>query len=354
MGDLTPRERVERALRGEPVDKTPFTVYESKIPQCAAEREMRNLGLCIVNRRYSVIKTHHPNVRITTTHYEENGKGLVRTDYDTPYGNLHTIDEPAGFTSWHRKHLFSGPEDYRKLVFMVDDEQYEANYGPFIEAEKWLGGDVSLRGGIGSEPLQTLISGWMGTERFCFEWMERRDEVQKLYEALVRAARRRYPLLADSPCRYFNYGGNVTVEVIGPKVFAEYYVPHYQEAAEALHKTGKFVGSHHDGNCKVLAPQIARTDLDYIEAFTPAPDTDLSLAEAIAAWPGKAIWINFPSSVHLASEEKIAQTTRDLLEAAAGHPRFLIGITEDVPEDRWQGNFLTILRTIDEYRHVAR
>ena len=38
------------ALKGGKVDKVPFTIYESKIPQCAAEREMRNRGCCIVWR----------------------------------------------------------------------------------------------------------------------------------------------------------------------------------------------------------------------------------------------------------------------------------------------------------------
>ncbi len=38
---ITPRQRVETALAGEKVDKVPFTMYERKIPQCAAEREMR-------------------------------------------------------------------------------------------------------------------------------------------------------------------------------------------------------------------------------------------------------------------------------------------------------------------------
>ena len=37
---MTPRQRVERALRGEHSDRVPFTVYECMLPQCAAERAM--------------------------------------------------------------------------------------------------------------------------------------------------------------------------------------------------------------------------------------------------------------------------------------------------------------------------
>ena len=119
------------------------------------------------------------------------------------------------------------------------------------------------------------------------------------------------------------------------------------EAAEIFHQHGKLIGCHLDANNRAIADLVARTDLDYIEAFTPAPDTDMTLAEAFEAWPGKAIWINFPSSVHVQSAENIAETTRALLDAAKGHPKFLIGITEDVPEDRWQESFLTIMETIE-------
>ena len=31
---MNPRDRVERALRGGHGDRVPFTMYESKIPQC--------------------------------------------------------------------------------------------------------------------------------------------------------------------------------------------------------------------------------------------------------------------------------------------------------------------------------
>jgi len=346
---LTPRRRVELALRGEPTDKTPFTVYESKLPQCTVERQLRNMGLCIVERRVPVLKSRSPDVKVTRTSYTDNGTALVRTDYDTPLGSLTAINQPAGFTAWRKKHLFSGPEDYKKLIFMIDNEQYEPDYATFVSTREKLGEDIILRGGVGLEPLQVIITEIMGTEQFCIEWMERRDEVIKLYEAHVRAAQRRYQLLADSPCWHFNYGGNVTVEIIGPKVFEQYYLPHYQEAAEILHRKGKLIGCHLDANNKQIAHLVAQTELDYIEAFTPAPDTDMTLSEAIDAWPDKALWINFPSSVHLASAETIAETTRALLHAAANHPKFIIGITEDVPDHRWQESFLTIMRTIDEF-----
>jgi hypothetical protein len=344
----TPRERVIRTLRGEPVDITPFTIYENKLPRCTVERLLRNRGLCVVDRTVDVLTTHRPDVQAVTTVSTVGGKTYRRTDYQTPLGELCTIHEDRGFTSWCQKHLFSGPEDYKRLIFFVDNERYEPNYAAYLKAQERVGEDVFLRGSVGLEPMQTVIR-WMGTERFCLEWMDNRDEVLRLYDALARAARRRYRLLAESPALAFNYGGNVTVEIIGPKGFADYYVPHYNEAAAELHQTGKLIGTHLDDDCRLIADLVRQTELDYVEAFTPAPDTDMTLADALSAWPDKALWINFPSSVHLASRQEIARTTHELLDTARGHPRFLLGITEDMPEDRWQENLETIMAAIEAY-----
>ena len=273
---------------------------------------------------------------------------MIRTEYETPHGTVHTIEEPAGFTTWHHKRCFSGPEDYKSLLFMIEDEEYTTNHEAFAYAQEVDGGESTFRGGIGAEPLQSLISTYMGTETFCMEWYDNQDEILKLYDAIVEKRRQVYPLLADSPARSFNYGGNVAPEIIGLERFEKYYVPHYNEAAEVLHAKGKLVGCHFDANCRALAKAIAGTKLDYIEAFTPAPDTDMTVAEAREAWPEKVLWINFPSSVHLNSLAEIKQTTEDMLNEIDASHRFIIGITEDIPEERWRGNMLAISEVLVE------
>ena len=345
---MTPRERVLRALRGEKVDKTPFTVYETLLPWSSTERKLRNQGLCIVWRKTGLVKTYTPDVRIKEIRYEEGGRKYVRVEYETPVGNFYSLQEDRGYAWWTLHHIFSSPEDYRKLIFYYQSQRYEPDFEEFIRMDKLLGEDFVLRGGIGLEPFQQIIR-FMGTETFCIEWMERRDEVLKLYEAIREARRKLYPLLAESPCLFFNYGGNFTVEVEGPEVFRKYYLPNYEEAGECLHKKGKLLGTHLDANCKLIAEYVRESPLDYIEAFTPYPDTDMTLKEALEEWKGKTIWINFPSSVHLLNKEKIREVTLEFLEETKDYPGFLIGITEDVPEDRWEESFQTISETINRF-----
>ena len=344
---MTPRERVLAALYKEPLDKVPFTIYENMIPRCTIERHLRNEGLCIVSGRIPAYLTKTPNCVINTYIYTENDRQRIRTNICTPVGEIYKVEEPAGFTNWTIERLFKGPGDYKVLMYMTQDEHYLPNYEEFTQAEKWMGDDVILRAGVGLSPLHQIMVDWMGIETFSIEWMEHRDEILKLEKAMRNKKREIYSILADGPITHANYGGNEVPEVMGLERYKEFCIPLFNECAEIFHKKGKLLGTHNDGNNKLWADALAASSLDYLEAFTPAPDTDMTLAEALQAWPDKVLWINFPSSMHLSSIENIKRTTREIIQVASGANRLIIGITEDIPQDRWQENLLAISSVIN-------
>ncbi len=345
---LTPRQRVEIVLRGGAADRAPFTVYSQMAPACAAEREMRNRGMCLV-KNATVVKVARPNVTVRESAAVENGRHLKTIFYETPAGTLSILKEDQGFTGWVHAYPFKTREDYRALEFFIRDERYTQDYAAFTALEKELGDDFILPVWFGSDPMQCLISHLMGAESFCIEWMENRDEVLKLYQALYDQRRKLWPLVAASPARYVSCGSNVTPEIVGRERFNQYYLPYFQETADYLHRAGQRVGYHFDGNCRLLAPAINTSGMDYIEAFTPAPDTDMTLAEARAAWPDKVLWINFPSSAHLQPDAAIAALALALLEQLPSPAGVLFGITEDMPPDRWRDSCRAIMAGLEKH-----
>ena len=58
------------------------------------------------------------------------------------------------------------------------------------------------------------------------------------------------------------------------------------------------------------------------------------------------LFINFPSSLHLENTDAIETATKRILREAAPGERLIIGITENVPENRWRESFHTILKTV--------
>ncbi len=362
--DLTPRRRVELALQKKFVDKVPFTSFntfwlapdvanpampaQKWVPQCTVERDLRNRGLCLLDiANYLGYGTDRPNVKVTSNVYDKDGRMFIRTDYETPVGKLHEIKEMGHLTIWWHKKLFSTPDDFKTLLFLIKDTEVFPDYEAAEKAMIDYGEDWMLRSDLGFEPLQDLVSGeYMSTTDFCIQWMDNRDEMLKLYNALVDIRRKVYKIVADSPLYFIMYGGNIHPKIISPEEFKKYYVPHYEEAAEILHKKGKVLGCHFDADTAAFKDIIADTSLDIIEAFTPYPDTDMTMKEAREAWPEKIIWINFPSSQHLASKEKIEQITEQIIDDG-GPEGLLIGITDDVPEFRWKESFTAIMDAID-------
>jgi hypothetical protein len=345
---ITPRERVMIALHGGRSDKVPFTLYENKLPQCTVERELRNRGLCVVCRMSSYREVM-PDVRVTSHSWtDDKGRDFVRNTFSTPVGDLDELTSAAGFTSWTHEHLFKSTDDYKALSFMIKNRILVPEHQLAAKKVMDLGPDFIVRDQIPLEPLQQIISRYMGTEAFCYEWMDNRDEVLGLYDALVEHNRKTYAIVAEGPLDFANYGGNVTPSIIGTDVFRKYYVPNYQEAAEVLRKKGKLIGVHLDADNTTIMGDIAATSLDYIEAYDAGSSPPVK--EARHAFPGKVLWINWPSAWHLNSLDVVRERTRQIIEEAMPCDGFIIGITEDVPEERWRGNFTAIMDGIDDCR----
>ena len=72
------------------------------------------------------------------------------------------------------------------------------------------------------------------------------------------------------------------------------------------------------------------------------------MREAREAWPDKALWINFTSSMHIERAEVIEKHTRQLLEEAKTKRGFAISVTEDAPVEALEKSLAVISRVLQE------
>ena len=289
---LTPRQRVMNVLRGEPVDMVPFTVYEHFVKPCTQERILREQGMCVVWRTTSYRK-YYKDVEIKSVHYQEPGTGrqMVRTEYQTARGVLTELRAEMTDTWWIVEYPFKSPDDYPALRALFESVRVEPAYEAAAAAERDLGEDYFVRDAIPREPLQGLISGgFLNPQEFALQWYDNRDELLALFDLSVKINEQCYDLIANGPLETANYGGNVTPQIIGPEVFRQYYMPHYEAAADILHRAGKLIGCHYDADNTPIMDDIAKTKLDYIEAYDPSCSPGLE--EAFACFGDKALWIN--------------------------------------------------------------
>ena len=346
-------EKLEAIFDGEFVDRIPFALKGWRIPKCEMEQTLLKEGMCILDSA-GVYGSVSPNVRSESRTFEKDGFIYQRNIIKTPKGDLSSMTKRAPSprtegTAWRMEMMFKGPEDYDAVESMVRDRQYFPNYEPFLKAQEQSNGQAFFKTGAPGSPIHAIMYQIMGLEAFSVEWAERRDRVIALHDAMAENERAIFPIVAKPPAKIVQCGGNYSPEVLGKERFMDYVLPHWEEVSAILHEEGKMLGCHLDANNRLWAKEVGESGLDWIEAFTPAPDTDMTVAEARKIWPGKVFFINFPSSVHLQKASVIAETTKQIIKEAAPGDRFIVGITENFPEDRWRESFYTILTTLNEF-----
>jgi hypothetical protein len=112
---------------------------------------------------------------------------------------------------------------------------------------------------------------------------------------------------------------------------------------------------------KAYKDLIAQVGFKVIEAFTPPPVGELSLAEVRQAWGNDTvIWINFPETVFYSGYEAARQWTIDLLRSDAPGDRLVISFTEmglwgalnDETERIFKTGTQAIMDALDEHGKV--
>ena len=253
-------------------------------------------------------------------------------------------------SQWRVEWLIKRPKDYEVVKFIVEDVVYEPCYGDFLDTEKELGEDGVVFGGVGYTPLMQLIVQFMGFQKFAVELYRHHEELEDLIKVLDKRFEEVCHISADSPAEIIKVGDNTDSMLISPKLFEDYCLPYFQKYAKILHSKGKTVMSHMDGRLKILKHLIGKTGLNIIEAFTPPPGGDLSIREARGAWGEEmTIWINVPEAIFLYEVSIIKEYVIKLLREMAPGRGLLFGITEDIPESRFEVGLNTFVSTVQKY-----
>ncbi len=347
---MTPRDRILAAMAWEEPDRVPLTAYDWILPRGLAERLLRDAGLGLIVR-LPAHRVEHRQVQILTREYREDGRALIRRTIRTPVGEVWQTLEPDrayGTSNWIRDHFIKGPDDYRVMDFYFRDAVYLDNLDAIREARRRLGSDGVVMVRVAKAPLQEMLYQLMGYEQFAIDYLERRAEFDALHATMAARYTELYELAAASPVELVQLGDNVSSDVVGRDRFRTYLMPEYRRLSARLHASGKRLAVHMDGRLKSLAEDIAAAELDIVEAMTPPPMGDLSIREARERWPGKALWINFTSSMHIQPPAAIAAHTRMLVAEAGSRRGFAVSVTEDAPVEALERSLGVIAEVLRE------
>jgi hypothetical protein len=349
--DLTMRERILAVVHGRELDRVPFVQYDG----LAAPNEevwsvvgRENLG---VLRWSAVHRTHSPHCRRVDEKFRRGRSRGVRTTIQTPRGRLtgERLSEQA-YGSWHTtEHFVKEPADYELLLALLADTVVVDDTRRFLLDRRDLGDDGCPLVALMRTPYQQLWIEWVSLADLCCHLVDCPDLVQACVHEMVRLHRDVFDIVRRSPVDFVDFGDNITAPVIGVHNFQRYCVPLYDELAGMIHERGARVFVHMDGDLQPLWESIGRSRVGGIDSLSPPPDNDTSAAAAADMWPDMRLFLNFPSSVHLAPPEQVYAAATAIL-AQAGHTgRLQIQVSENVPADAWPRSFPQIVQAIRDF-----
>jgi len=247
------------------------------------------------------------------------------------------------------EYIIKSLSDYDVVRFIIEDAVYHEDYTGFVRARERLGEDGLLLANMGRCPLQRMSIELAGLERLALDLHDYPEVVEGLLQTMEQRQDEVYRMAAESPAELIWSPDNVSTTRMSPRWFERYCLPFYNRHGPMVHRAGKMYVAHMDGRLRGLKHLIAQCDLDVIEAVTPPPMGDLPIAEAQAAWPDKSVWCNFPESLFAEGNCAVFDHTLDLLRQAYSRGHFVLGVTEDMPEDYLETGLSAIAQAIEKY-----
>ncbi len=354
---MNERERFVSVLQGEMPDRIPWVArlelwYEyhslnNSLPDKYRGWSMwdiqRDIGMGIL-ARCDYFRRRFNNVEIVTT--DKGNERLV--EYRTPVGTVSTrhvigsdvapstTDPKAPGAYWYEtEHMIKRAEDYAVVEFIYENATVDANYEDILEKEAGLHGDgYPLPYGVDRVPVQDLLIQIIGYNDVYFHLADHLPRFEHLLKVMTDFHKREiWPVALDAPIELVAIRANLTGLMTSPSIFEKYFAPYTREFAALLHRKGKKLATHMDGEPGQLLKNITNSGLDVIEAFTPAPMTGTTTAQARAAYgPKVIIWGGIPSAIlvpDLHTEEEFEAHMEETFRAIAPGKNFILGIGDN-------------------------
>lgn len=350
MKPLTMRERILAIVNGTSLDKVPFIMYDGLIPNDEVQAHLGKDRIGFM--RWSAIhRVDYPNCSTSEEEFKRDGLKWRRCSIHTPKGTIYEerAYEPEYDSSSIRRHYISNTEDYEIFWSYLEDGIISEDFDKYRKDAAELGDSGVPLVAVDRTPYQQLWVQWVGLDALSYHFLDFPEHVEHTIGMLEKREKRICELAVRSPAPFIDFPDNITASAIGPDRFARYCAPLYRELAGMLLESGRPVFVHMDGDLKPLWKEIAESGVRGLDSFSPAPDNDTSLEEALRLWPEMRIFMNFPSSVHLRSREGIMAETSKILETGAHTGRLQIQLSENVPYRVWKTSLLAIADAIDDF-----
>lgn len=351
------RKRMFAVLNGEKPDTIPFFSFSELIPTGYFERKLRNCGMGFFLLSSPIVSIT-PNVSVTKKALESG----VETIYHTPRGDIsceaYTNTERISSQMWEVKSKFfiKKTEDYKPLIYMIEDTEFKEDLKEFKLKSFDLGED-GVQHVVGPIPAYTEAELLLGLEKWSFEQYDNPEMFNRLLNALEKRSEKQLKIYSKMNYPCLQIIGDIS-DNISPQNYIKREVPYYKKAFKILKSKEKKLGIHaHAKFLKRHKNWLAEIKPDYIESYTPPPYSDLSLPELRKAIGEKvSILINFPETIFYQGYDKTKKYTIELLESDNSYNKALgfseMGLMGVDEKNRkvFENGFMAVAEAVNEIK----
>jgi hypothetical protein len=222
----------------------------------------------------------------------------VRRTFRTPIGSLTEVlglDE-WGLSRYHQEYRLKTPEDFTVYEYLLQDEEWYWDQAAFEREVAAVGGRGIPQFYFRRSPIQGLYIENMGFENTVLFAFDHPAVIARFVEAATAADDAMYDVLCKAPIEVLNFGENIDAYMDPPPTWRKLLLPYWEKRVAQLQAAGKVTHIHIDGAMKPLIKLIRQSPFDAIEACTPVPQGDVTLAEIKEALATRCCWMASPRS----------------------------------------------------------
>jgi hypothetical protein len=267
-------------------------------------------------------------------------------EYHTPVGSLRTatvftnemLDGGASM-SWITEHAIRELRHFAVAGYIFSHLRVEPRLEGYLARRDRIGKNGIVIGYTNgcAGPIHHIMKELLPLEEFfyalhdCPEAVHRlAGEIRPYYQAIQQCA-------ADSPAEVVLFGGNYDDSITYPPFFARYILPELRAYAEVLHRRGKLLMTHTDGENRKLLPLYRQAGFDVADSVCPAPMTSCTLDELREGFgDGVTIWGGIPSVLlcpESATEQQFRAYIDGVVERYTGESHLILGVSDMVTAD---------------------
>ncbi len=277
---------------------------------------------------------------------ESRSGDLLITEWHTSGRTLRKVrrqnpqDAAAGLSPAIIEYPIKSEDDYAAFAEIMHHTEATPTYEDYTRYDRQIGRAGLPMVILGANPFHELLLSWTGYERGYVDLYTQPHLVLEAVAAAEKCYKRLWPIVAESPARLVMHGVNFDSQMTPPPVFREHFLPYLKSFNAEMHRAGKWVAFHADGDMSLLLDLMIEAGFDVADCFACAPLVSCTTAQARAVWKNRiCIWGGVPSTllelnIPLARLEAHLKT---LYRDVAPGDRFILGLSDQaMPTSSWK------------------